>query len=64
MITWRHADGTSTDVDENTPETRLLRVLSEALRTVRGQFPSLNTHDTIDELLDLVDELPVPEDGA
>lgn len=57
MIVWRHTDGSSTTVDETTTDGQLLRVLREALRSIRGQYPSINSVETIEEILDFVDEI-------
>jgi hypothetical protein len=56
MILWVHKNGTSTLVDEDICDEDLLRVMEEALKTCKGQYPSVNSEDTIDEILDFIDE--------
>ena len=52
MIEWHHIDGSTTVVDDNTTDGQLLRVLQEALRSLRGEYPSINSPTVIDEILD------------
>lgn len=55
-IHWHHADGSVTSIDAYVSEHNLLRVLQEALRSLRGRFPSINSKETIDDILDFLDE--------
>lgn len=59
MILWRHIDGSETVIDQNSTDWQLLRVLQEALRSIRGQYPSINSMETIDEILDYIDAMEV-----
>lgn len=58
-IEWQHIDGSKTTIDQYTAEEDLLRVLYEALKSLRGQFPSINSMETLEDILDLVDEMPM-----
>lgn len=56
MITWKHVDGRETIIDAFSTAEDLLKVCKEALRSLKGQAPSINSSETIDELLDLLND--------
>ena len=50
MITWKRRDGSTITVDRNINDDLLRRILEEAIKTMKGQYPSINSKDTIYQL--------------
>jgi hypothetical protein len=55
-LVWNEPDGSKIWIYPGMDEDLLLQVLIKARRTVRGQYPSLNSEDTINRILDMIDE--------
>lgn len=58
MTTWKNLDGTEVILEDlSLPEDAEVLVLcmQEAIATLKGKMPSINSSDAIDELINFVD---------
>lgn len=51
QIVWKHMDGSLTLIRDDISDEDLLRVFEEAFKTMKGQFPSINSRETIEDIL-------------
>ena len=54
MIIWKKINGTTITIDKNTDLLVIRDVLMDAKKTMKGQYPSINSKQTIRELVDFV----------
>jgi len=65
MITWKHIDGSTTvfpalqPIDDMPKDSlrQILRCLTEARRMLQGRFPSINSRESIDDMIDYMDTI-------
>ena len=56
QIEWKFIDGSSIILTQESSLDDFLKVNKCALRAQLGQYPSINSEDTIDDILDFTDE--------
>lgn len=55
-IIWKFTDGTSIVIDRGSSYEDKVKVMSFAIKTLKGHYPSINSFETIDRLLEITNE--------